>query len=207
MPMLPEFEDPMARPRYTGLATFMRAPYQRGPGRRRHRADRRTVRWRGHQPHRHPARAARDPQSVLADAQDQPGERDRAVRALPGRRPGRCLGAAPVPSRELARRDRGFLSRRARGRDRAACRRAATIRSRCRSCARSPPPARSAWSTSTPIAIPARTIWARTITTARRSRARSRRGCWIPGAPSRSASAAASTTRTSGASATNPACA
>ncbi len=28
MPMLPEFEDPMARPRYTGLATFMRAPYR-----------------------------------------------------------------------------------------------------------------------------------------------------------------------------------
>jgi guanidinopropionase len=28
MSMLPEFEDPMARPRYTGLATFMRAPYR-----------------------------------------------------------------------------------------------------------------------------------------------------------------------------------
>ena len=28
MPMLPEFDDPMARPRYTGLATFMRAPYR-----------------------------------------------------------------------------------------------------------------------------------------------------------------------------------
>jgi guanidinopropionase len=28
MPTLPEFEDPMARPRYTGLATFMRAPYR-----------------------------------------------------------------------------------------------------------------------------------------------------------------------------------
>ena len=28
MPVLPEFEDPMARPRYTGLATFMRAPYR-----------------------------------------------------------------------------------------------------------------------------------------------------------------------------------
>jgi guanidinopropionase len=28
MPMLPEFQDPMARPRYTGLATFMRAPYR-----------------------------------------------------------------------------------------------------------------------------------------------------------------------------------
>jgi guanidinopropionase len=28
MPMLPEFHDPMARPRYTGLATFMRAPYR-----------------------------------------------------------------------------------------------------------------------------------------------------------------------------------
>jgi hypothetical protein len=28
MPLLPEFEDPMARPRYTGLATFMRAPYR-----------------------------------------------------------------------------------------------------------------------------------------------------------------------------------
>jgi guanidinopropionase len=26
--MLPEFQDPMARPRYTGLATFMRAPYR-----------------------------------------------------------------------------------------------------------------------------------------------------------------------------------
>src|SRR5262245_43118665 len=28
MAVLPEFEDPMARPRYTGLATFMRAPYR-----------------------------------------------------------------------------------------------------------------------------------------------------------------------------------
>ncbi len=28
MPTLPEFEDPMARPRYTGLPTFMRAPYR-----------------------------------------------------------------------------------------------------------------------------------------------------------------------------------
>ena len=28
MALLPEFEDPMARPRYTGLATFMRAPYR-----------------------------------------------------------------------------------------------------------------------------------------------------------------------------------
>jgi guanidinopropionase len=28
MPLLPEFQDPMARPRYTGLATFMRAPYR-----------------------------------------------------------------------------------------------------------------------------------------------------------------------------------
>ena len=28
MSMLPEFDDPMARPRYTGLATFMRAPYR-----------------------------------------------------------------------------------------------------------------------------------------------------------------------------------
>jgi guanidinopropionase len=28
MSMLSEFEDPMARPRYTGLATFMRAPYR-----------------------------------------------------------------------------------------------------------------------------------------------------------------------------------
>jgi guanidinopropionase len=27
MTLLPEFDDPMARPRYTGLATFMRAPY------------------------------------------------------------------------------------------------------------------------------------------------------------------------------------
>ena len=26
-----EFEDPMARPRYTGLATFMRAPYRENP--------------------------------------------------------------------------------------------------------------------------------------------------------------------------------
>jgi hypothetical protein len=26
-----EFEDPMARPRYTGLATFMRAPYRESP--------------------------------------------------------------------------------------------------------------------------------------------------------------------------------
>jgi hypothetical protein len=26
-----EFEDPMARPRYTGLATFMRAPYREIP--------------------------------------------------------------------------------------------------------------------------------------------------------------------------------
>ncbi len=31
MPMLPEFEDPMARPRYTGLATFMRASYREDP--------------------------------------------------------------------------------------------------------------------------------------------------------------------------------
>jgi guanidinopropionase len=31
MPPLPEFEDPMARPRYTGLATFMRAPYREDP--------------------------------------------------------------------------------------------------------------------------------------------------------------------------------
>jgi guanidinopropionase len=28
MARLPEFDDPMARPRYTGLATFMRAPYR-----------------------------------------------------------------------------------------------------------------------------------------------------------------------------------
>jgi guanidinopropionase len=31
MPTLPEFEDPMSRPRYTGLATFMRAPYRESP--------------------------------------------------------------------------------------------------------------------------------------------------------------------------------
>ena len=31
MSVLPEFEDPMARPRYTGLATFMRAPYREDP--------------------------------------------------------------------------------------------------------------------------------------------------------------------------------
>jgi len=31
MTLLPEFEDPMARPRYTGLATFMRAPWQEDP--------------------------------------------------------------------------------------------------------------------------------------------------------------------------------
>jgi len=28
MPLLPEFEDPMARPRYVGVPTFMRAPYR-----------------------------------------------------------------------------------------------------------------------------------------------------------------------------------
>ena len=32
MALLPEFEDPMARPRYTGLATFMRAPYREDLG-------------------------------------------------------------------------------------------------------------------------------------------------------------------------------
>jgi guanidinopropionase len=31
MPTLPELEDPMDRPRYTGLATFMRAPYREDP--------------------------------------------------------------------------------------------------------------------------------------------------------------------------------
>ena len=31
MPLLPEFEDPIARPRYTGLATFMRAPWREDP--------------------------------------------------------------------------------------------------------------------------------------------------------------------------------
>jgi guanidinopropionase len=31
MPLLPEFEDPMARPRYTGPATFMRTPYREDP--------------------------------------------------------------------------------------------------------------------------------------------------------------------------------
>jgi hypothetical protein len=30
-PFLPEFEDPLARPRYTGLATFMRTPYREDP--------------------------------------------------------------------------------------------------------------------------------------------------------------------------------
>lgn len=31
MTHLPEFDDPMARPRYTGLPTFMRAPYREDP--------------------------------------------------------------------------------------------------------------------------------------------------------------------------------
>jgi guanidinopropionase len=31
MALSPEFQDPMARPRYTGLATFMRAPYREDP--------------------------------------------------------------------------------------------------------------------------------------------------------------------------------
>jgi guanidinopropionase len=31
MPPMTEFDDPMARPRYTGLATFMRAPYREDP--------------------------------------------------------------------------------------------------------------------------------------------------------------------------------
>ena len=85
MPMLPEFDDPMARPRYTGLATFMRAPYREDLDGRRHRADRRAVRRRRDQPHRHPPWAARGAQPVLADAQDQPGERDR--------RPTSCAGS------------------------------------------------------------------------------------------------------------------
>ncbi|MDX1539794.1 MAG: agmatinase [Geminicoccaceae bacterium] len=31
MSLLPEFEDPIARPRYTGLATFMRSPWREDP--------------------------------------------------------------------------------------------------------------------------------------------------------------------------------
>ena len=107
----PEFEDADGAAALHRPCDLHARALSRGPRGRRHRADRRAVRRRRDQPHRHPARAARDPQPELADAQDQPGERDRALRALPGRRSGRRLGAAAVPSRELARRDRGVLSR------------------------------------------------------------------------------------------------
>ena len=207
MPMLPEFEDPMARPRYTGLATFMRAPYREDLegvdiGLIGVPFDGGVTNRTGT---RHGPREIRNQSSLMRKINQASGIAPFELCRVAD------LGDAwvqrPVPPRELARRDRGASTRRARGRHRAAVGRrrpfdlaADPARDRRRS-------ARSAWSISTPIAIPARTIWAPTTITARRSRARSRRACSTPSAPSRSASAAASTTATSGASATSPACA
>ena len=202
MPMLPEFEDPMARPRYTGLATFMRAPYREelagvDIGLIGVPFDGGVTNRTGT---RHGPREIRNQSSLM-----------RKINQASGIAPYELCRVADLGDAWVQRPFHLESSLDEIAAFYQACRTpgscrsppAATTRSRCRSCARSPPSARSAWSTSTPIAIPARTISAPTTTTARRSRARSRRACSTPSAPSRSGSAAASTTPTSGASATS----
>ena len=98
-----EFDDPMARPRYTGLPTFMRAPYREDlegvdigligvpfdggvtnrPGTR------------------HGPREIRNQSSLMRKINQASGIAPFELCRIA--RPGRCLGAAAVPPRELAR--------------------------------------------------------------------------------------------------------
>ena len=180
MSVLPEFEDPMARPRYTGLATFMRAPYREDPagvdiGLIGVPFDGGVTNRTGT---RHGPREIRNQSSLMRKINQASGIAPYELCTVAD------LGDAwvqrPFHLESSLEEIRGFLS--SASMPPASCRSApgAIIRSRCRSCARSPPSGRSAWSTSTPIATPAPTISAPTTITARRSRARSRRACSIP---------------------------
>jgi hypothetical protein len=75
----------------------------------RHRADRRAVRRRGHEPGRGAPRPEGDPQPVEPHALDPPRDQDRPLRAVPDRRHRRRGIRAGLRPPGRGRRDRGFL--------------------------------------------------------------------------------------------------
>ena len=80
-------------PRFAGLPTFMRLPMARA-GRGRHRAGRRALRRRHHQPHRRAPRPARDPQPVEPGAPRASRHRHLALRS-------RCASAIAATRRSI----------------------------------------------------------------------------------------------------------
>ena len=200
-PSKPAFPQPVSGtvvPRFGDIATFMRLPLFRDPGRRRDRHGRRAVGRRHDQPPGRPPRPAPDARPLDHDAPRPPRHRRGALRAGQVRRPRRRAGQSGQPRRFAgAHRSTSSPSCTAAGavplvgRRRPSDHAADHARHRARACRR------SAWCISTPTATPGTPISAATSTpTARRSAAPSRRGCSIPSAWSRSASAARSTSAT-----------
>ena len=114
-----EMTDPQARPRYTGIPTFFRAPHSESLADTDIGVIGVPYRRRRHQPHRRPPRAAGGARPVLAAAA-APSAWHRAVRHRPRPRPRRLLDRAALRPGRRAGRDRRVLHDDRRGEGRAA---------------------------------------------------------------------------------------